>query len=116
MRVQELTPTSTPFERASDRDTRPSSAGHVNVDGRTQRIHSDFAVSPAGQWLHVTGIQFVQADQFASGVGKLFDGVGKLHAVNFRGVDEPLHVLAEAEDRGALLRIVAADTFEDREP
>src|SRR5207249_4750540 len=57
---------------------------------------------------------FVETDKFAGGAGELVDGVGKLHAVYFRGVDKALHVLTEAEDRGALLGFVAADAFEDR--
>src|SRR5260370_7571150 len=42
------------------------------------------------------------------------DGEGKLHAINFRGVDEPLHVFAQAENGGALLRFITANALEKR--
>src|SRR5262249_30371829 len=49
----------------------------------------------------------------AGDIRKLVNGAGKLHAVDFGGVDEPLHMFAEAEDRWALRSLVAADAFED---
>src|SRR5438477_3980945 len=42
------------------------------------------------------------------------EGVGKLHAIDFCGVDEALHVLTETEDRRTLFGFIAADAFEDR--
>src|SRR5260370_31833710 len=42
------------------------------------------------------------------------DGEGKLHAINVRGGDEALHVFAQAENGGALLRFIAANALEDR--
>src|SRR5437773_10701204 len=36
------------------------------------------------------------SDQLTSGVGELIDGIGKIHAVDFCGVDQALHVLAQA--------------------
>ena len=43
----------------------------------------------------------------------MIDGVGKLHAIDFCGVDEALHVLAQTEDRRTLFGLVAPDAFED---
>src|SRR5437773_1457673 len=54
------------------------------------------------------------SDQLTSGVGELIDGIGKIHAVDFCGVDQALHVLAQAEDRRTLFRFVATDALEDR--
>src|SRR6267154_1553160 len=101
-------------ERVRTEIGAPAPASHVNVDGRIQRIHSRFAVAAEHNGLDVTGIQFVQAHQLASGVGELIEGEGKFHAVDSCGVDETLHVLAQAEDRRALLGFIAADAFKDR--
>src|SRR5712664_3095005 len=101
-------------ERVRTEIGAPAPASHVNVDGRIQRIHSRFAVAAEHNGLDVTGIQFVQAHQLASGVGELIEGEGKFHAVDFCGVDETLHVFAQAEDRRALLGFIAADAFKDR--
>src|SRR5205807_2193482 len=40
------------------------------------------------------------------------DAERQLHAIDFRRVDEALHVLTEAENRGALFRVVATDALE----
>ena len=45
---------------------------------------------------------------------RIVDGVRKLHAIDFRGVDEALHVLAKAENGRPLLGFVAANAFENR--
>jgi hypothetical protein len=36
-----------------------------------------------------------------------------VHAINLGGIQKPLHVLFQAEDRRPTLRVVASDTFED---
>src|SRR6266404_4005209 len=90
----------------------PGPASHVNVDWGAQRLHSHLAVTAENDGLDVTGVQFVGANELGGGVGKLVDGIGKIHAINFRGIAQPLHVLAETEDRGTLLGFVAANAFE----
>src|SRR5260370_3671076 len=92
----------------------PEPAGHINVDGRVERIYADFAIAAEDDGLDVAGIHFVDANQFACGVAKIVEGNGQFHAVNFRGVDQALHVFAEAENGRALLGFVAADALKDR--
>src|SRR6266404_9829801 len=99
-------------ERIGSEIGAPGPASHVNVDRGAQGIHSHLAVTTEHDRLNVAGVQFVGANELGGGVGKLVEGVGKIHPINFRGIDEPLHVLAKAEDRGALLGLVAADAFE----
>src|SRR6266446_6011545 len=98
-------------ERIRSKIGAPSPAGHVAFDGRVERIDADFAVTTQHDRLDVAGVEFVVAHQFAGGVAEILDGKGKLHAINFRGIDEPLHVLAQTENRWALLGVVATDTF-----
>ena len=38
---------------------------------------------------------------------------GNFHAVNVSGIQQPLHVIAQAENRRAFFCVVAANTFED---
>src|SRR5216684_4013864 len=92
----------------------PEPAGHVDVDRGTERIDTDFAVAAQDDGLDVAGVELVQAHELGGGVAEVVEGVGQLHAIDFRGVDEPLHVFAETENGGALLRFVAANAFEDR--
>src|SRR6266849_7720884 len=92
----------------------PGPASHVDVDGRAERIDTDFAVAAQHDGLDVAGVELVEAHQLGSGAAEIVEGVGQLHAINFRGVDDTLHVLAQAEDGGALLGVVAANAFEDR--
>jgi len=77
----------------------PLPAGHIEFDRRTQWIHTDFAVTAKGDWLHVARAHFVHANQFAGNVAEVIETVGKLHPVNSSGIDEPLHVFTQAEDR-----------------
>ena len=53
------------------------------------------------------------ADELGGDVAELFDGVGQFHPINLCGIDQALHVFAEAEDGGALLGVVAANAFEN---
>src|SRR5262249_15208590 len=92
----------------------PRPAGHVALNGSIERVDADFAVAAENDWLHVACVELVAADDFGRDAAELLDGVGKLHAVNARGIDQALHVLAEAENRGTPLGVVAADAFEDR--
>ena len=97
--------------RAEIRAPRP--AGHVDFDRRAERIHADFAVAAQDHGLDVTGIQFVEANQFGRDIAKIVERVRQVHAIDSSGVDQALHVLAKAENGGALLGFVAADAFED---
>ena len=54
------------------------------------------------------------ANQIARGGGKLLDGVRTLHTVNVAGVQQALHVFAQAESRRAIFRFVAADALKNR--
>src|SRR5713226_1292544 len=92
----------------------PGPAGHVDVDGRAERIDADFAVAAEDNGLDVASVELVEAHQLGGGAAEIVEGVGQLHAINFRGIDEALHVLAQAEDGGALLGVVAANAFKDR--
>src|ERR1700676_5401964 len=92
----------------------PGPAGHINVDGGVERIHADFAVAAEDDGLDVARSHFVEANQFGCGIGEIIEGEGQLHAVNFRGIDQALHVLTEPEKGRALLGFVAADALEDR--
>ena len=100
-------------ERLGAEIRAPRPAGHVDFNGRAERIHADFAVAAHDHGLDVTGIQFVEAHQFGGGVAKIIEGVRQVHAIDFSGVDEALHVFAKAENGGALLGFVAANAFED---
>src|SRR6266404_4788781 len=92
----------------------PEPAGHIDVDRGTERIDTDFAVAAEHDGLDVAGVELVQAHEFGGGVAEIVEGVGQLHAIDFRGVDEALHVFAETENGGALLGFVAANAFKDR--
>src|SRR5262249_15843125 len=63
--------------------------------------------------LDVAGIQFVVANKLAGDVREVVDRMREIHAIDFRGVDETLHVFAEAENGRSLLGFIAADTFEN---
>jgi len=54
IRVQLLTPTSTPLgERFGAEIRAPAPAGHVDFDWRIQRVDADFAVAAEDNGLHV---------------------------------------------------------------
>src|SRR5262249_37347279 len=91
----------------------PSPTSHIAIDGRIQRVDADFAVATHDDRLDVTGVELVEANDFAGDVGEIFDGEGQVHAIGLRGMDEALHVFADAENRGALLGFVAADALEN---
>src|SRR5580658_1972347 len=91
----------------------PGPTRHINVDWGVERIDADLAVAPQDDGLDVAGVHFVEAHQFGCGTREIIEGKGQVHAVNFRGVDQALHVLAKAENGGPLLGFVAADAFKD---
>ena len=46
-------------------------------------------------------------------LAEIVEREGNFHAIDVRGVQQALHVFAQAENRGALRGVVAADAFED---
>src|SRR5690242_14508905 len=90
-------------ERVRTEVGTPAPASHVEIDRRIERVHTNVAIAAKNYRLHVAGIHFVDAHQFAGDIREIVYGVGKLHAVNAGGVDEALHVFAEAENGRALL-------------
>src|SRR6267142_182080 len=91
----------------------PGPASHVAINGRVERVHADFAVAAKNDGLDVTGVEFVVANEFARDVGEIVHGMREIHAIDFRGVDEALHVFAKAENGRPLLGFVAADALEN---
>ena len=94
----------------------PIPARHVRLDRRIQRVHSHLAISANHNRLHVAGAHLVQPHQFASHAAELIHRIRKLHPVNSPGIDQPLHVFAQPEYRGALRRFVAANPFKNARP
>src|SRR6266704_4945703 len=102
------------LERFGAEISAPLPAGQVDFDGAGERIHVDVAVAANHQRTDVTGIEAIFAHDFFGGGTKLLDRVGALHAVNMAGVDQALHVFAQAKSRRALLGFVAADALKNR--
>jgi len=92
----------------------PGPARHVNFDGIVERIYAGVAVAAQDDGLDVAGFQFVDGHQLGGDVHKFIQAERQLHAIDFRGVDQTLHVFTQAENGGALLGFVAADAFENR--
>src|SRR5438445_3368812 len=92
----------------------PFPAGQVNFDGAGKRIDVDVGVAANHQRADVTGAEAIFAHDFVGGRTKLLDRVGALHALNMAGVDQALHVFAQAKSRRAMLGFVAADALKNR--
>src|SRR5689334_831625 len=101
-------------ERVRTEIRAPGPASHVDVDKRTERVHADLAITAQDDRLDVAGVYLVDAHQFGRGIAEIVKGHGQVHAVDLRGVNEPLHVLAKAKNGGTLLGFIAADAFEYR--
>ena len=100
-------------ERVGAEIGAPAPTGHVEIDRRIERVHTNIAIAAQNDGLHVARIHLVDANEFAGDVGEFVHGVGKLHAIDAGGIDQPLHVLADAEDGRALLGFVAANALEN---
>ncbi len=79
-------------------------------------VHADLSVTAKHDGLHIAGIHLVRAHKFGGDSAKLVNRVGQIHPVDVSGIVQPLHVLAQAEDRRALRRLVAANTLEHTRP
>ena len=91
----------------------PGEVGDVNLDGRALGADADFAVAAEHDGADVAGRNTIGFNDIDHGCAKLFEVEGDLHAVDFGGVEQALHVLGETEDGGALRLSVAADALED---
>jgi hypothetical protein len=94
-------------------EVAPGEVGDVDLDGRVEGVDADFAVAAEGDGADVAGGCAVGFDDIDDGGFELLDGVREVHAVDFAGVEEALHVLGEAEDCGAVGLGITADALKD---
>ena len=91
----------------------PGEVGDVDLNGGSEGVDADLAVSAEGDGADVARSDAVGLDDVDDGGGELLGCVGQRHAIDLGGVDEAGAVLWEAEDAGAVGLLVAADSLED---
>ena len=95
---------------------RPRPAHDHGLDRVATRRDAELAVAVERDRPDVALGEPVRADHLVAGGPQLVDRVRDLHVEQARRVVQPLDVVAEPEDRGALGRVVAANAFEDAGP
>ena len=103
------------FERFGAEVGAPRPRGDRHVHGRAFRRHAHFFGAVERDRPDVARFELVRAHDFLVRRHDGFPVVGNFHHVDMRGVEEPLGVLLQPEDRGAARRVVGAQTLEYRE-
>ena len=91
----------------------PGEADDDDVDGIAGRRDAELAVAVERDRPHVAGRQAVRRDELVGRLAEIRRRVRQVHVQHLGGVLETLQVILEAEDRRALLGLVAADALED---
>ena len=91
----------------------PGIIGDIALGGKADGIHSEFAIAADDERTDVAGPHPVGADGFHHGIDKLLTGVVHRDTINFRGVEQALHVFVSAENRRASGQPITADAFKD---
>ena len=90
----------------------PGPGGDHQVDGVALGADAELLVADPGQRPQVAALQLVDAHHLALRVAHLLEAERDLHAQDLGAVEQALGVLAQAEDRRALDRVVGAHAFE----
>jgi hypothetical protein len=91
----------------------PRPAHDHRLDRVRARGDAQLAVAVERDRADVALVETVRAEQLVGRRLQLVDRVRNVHVQEARRVVQALHVLAEAEDRRPLRRVVAADALED---
>src|ERR1051325_3281815 len=91
----------------------PLVVADIDLGWRVERIHAYLSVSAQDNRPHVARSYLVRAHEVDRALAKLVERVVNLDAIDFAGIEQPPHVIIQAEDRWALLCEIAADTFKD---
>src|SRR5208283_53667 len=86
----------------------------VDLGRRVEGIDSRLAIPAKDDGPHVARPRAVAAHSFEHGLHQLLAGVVDVNAIHLGGVEQTLHVLGRAEDRGSRGRRVATDPLEHR--
>ncbi len=86
------------------------------MDGVALGGHAQLFVADPGQGAQVAGFEFVFADHGALGFVDLLLGEGDRHPQDLGAVEQALGVLLQAEDSGAVHRVVGPHAFKGTAP
>ena len=91
----------------------PGPGGDDKVDGIVGGGDSEFSGAIEGEGTDIAGAEFVFADDCALGGGDLFGGGGQGHPDDAGGVHQPLGVVGQAKNGGAIGGVIGAHAFKD---
>src|SRR5215813_469851 len=86
----------------------------VHVDRRTRGIDANGSVSPHDNWPNVARYYSVGDDQIESSLDQFLERVIELHAIDLGGVEQTLHMIAQAKYSRTLVRLVATESLKHR--
>src|SRR5262249_25793751 len=92
----------------------PRIVGDVYVNRAAERAHAHLTIAAENDRPDVARRYAVRLDELYHALYKLLTRERKFHPVDFRGVDQPLHVLVSSENCRATGLLVATDSLKHR--